>query len=55
LPRREREQAIAHHAARYAARLEYFCRKAPLQWFNFFDFWQRPEVVSKEQGAVTDE
>jgi predicted LPLAT superfamily acyltransferase len=42
LPRRERAQHLAAHAQRYADRLEYFCRKAPFQWFNFFDFWARP-------------
>ncbi len=25
--------------ARYAARLEHYCRYAPYNWFNFFDFW----------------
>jgi predicted LPLAT superfamily acyltransferase len=24
---------------RYAARLEHYCRAAPYNWFNFFDFW----------------
>lgn len=24
---------------RYVARLEHFCRLAPYNWFNFFDFW----------------
>ncbi len=24
---------------RYAARLEHYCRMAPYNWFNFFDFW----------------
>lgn len=24
---------------RYVARLEAYCRRAPYQWFNFFDFW----------------
>ena len=24
---------------RYAARLEHYCRTAPYNWFNFFDFW----------------
>jgi predicted LPLAT superfamily acyltransferase len=24
----------------YAERLQYFCLKEPLQWFNFFDFWR---------------
>jgi predicted LPLAT superfamily acyltransferase len=23
----------------YAGRLEYYCRKAPLQWYNFYSFW----------------
>lgn len=26
-------------AQRYAERLEYFCRLAPYNWFNFYDFW----------------
>jgi predicted LPLAT superfamily acyltransferase len=42
LPRRERAQHLAAHAQRYADRLEHYCRKAPYQWFNFFDFWARP-------------
>jgi predicted LPLAT superfamily acyltransferase len=24
---------------RYVARLEYYCRNAPFNWFNFYDFW----------------
>jgi hypothetical protein len=24
---------------RYVSRLEAYCRRAPYQWFNFFDFW----------------
>jgi predicted LPLAT superfamily acyltransferase len=41
LPRRERAAHLAAHAHRYAQRLEHYCRKAPYQWFNFFDFWAR--------------
>jgi len=26
--------------ARYAARLEHYCRLAPYNWFNFYDFWR---------------
>jgi predicted LPLAT superfamily acyltransferase len=44
LPRRAREQALAAYIAQYAARLEHYCGVAPLQWFNFFDFW-RPVVA----------
>ena len=39
LPRREREVALHGWAAKFAGRLEHYCLKAPLQWFNFFDFW----------------
>ncbi len=42
LPRRERQQALAAYAAAYAARLEAEARRAPLQWFNFFDIWSTP-------------
>jgi predicted LPLAT superfamily acyltransferase len=40
LSRRERQSALAGYAQRYALRLETYCQRAPLQWFNFFDFWQ---------------
>jgi predicted LPLAT superfamily acyltransferase len=26
---------------RYADRLTHYCRIAPYNWFNFFDFWQK--------------
>jgi predicted LPLAT superfamily acyltransferase len=39
LPRRGRKEALEHHAQRFAERLEFYCRLAPYNWFNFFDFW----------------
>ena len=42
LPHRDRKGAIDAYVARYARRLESYCREAPLQWFNFFDFWHEP-------------
>jgi predicted LPLAT superfamily acyltransferase len=42
LPSPGRQAAIEAYVARYAARLEWYCREAPLQWFNFFDFWHEP-------------
>jgi predicted LPLAT superfamily acyltransferase len=42
LPRARREQTISMLAAEYAARLEHHARRAPLEWFNFYDFWQLP-------------
>jgi len=41
LPRRERERLLTESVTRYAARLEHYCRIAPLQWFNFYQFWPR--------------
>jgi predicted LPLAT superfamily acyltransferase len=40
LPRKDRDAVLAGLVAEYAARLEHFCLRAPLQWFNFYDFWQ---------------
>jgi predicted LPLAT superfamily acyltransferase len=46
LPRRARGEALAQIAADYAARLEHHARRAPLEWFNFYDFWHLPETDS---------
>jgi predicted LPLAT superfamily acyltransferase len=42
VPRQGRDAALAALAADYAARLEHHCLRAPLQWFNFYDFWHLP-------------
>lgn len=46
LPRRDRDAVLAQLAAEYAARLEYHARRAPLEWFNFYDFWHMPHLES---------
>lgn len=38
--RGQRDAAVQAAIARYAALLDQYCRKAPYNWFNFFDFWQ---------------
>ncbi|MBJ7538699.1 LpxL/LpxP family acyltransferase [Marinomonas transparens] len=38
--RKERQQKLEEAVTRYARRLEHYCLLAPLQWFNFFPFWQ---------------
>lgn len=48
LPRGERQQALQHTVDRYAQRLEHYALLSPLDWFNFFDFWQLPEISEKE-------
>jgi predicted LPLAT superfamily acyltransferase len=44
LPREGRDEALVGLVADYARRLEYFCLRAPLQWFNFYDFWRLSTV-----------
>lgn len=39
VPPEARQDAIAQATRRYVARIEHFCRLAPYNWFNFYDFW----------------
>jgi predicted LPLAT superfamily acyltransferase len=39
LPRKTRKEALAVYAQKYADRLEHYCRLAPDNWFNFYDYW----------------
>lgn len=39
LPRGRREQALRDVVERYAGRLAHYARRAPNNWFNFYDFW----------------
>jgi len=39
LPRNERQATLESLAGRFAAALEAQVVRAPLQWFNFYDFW----------------
>lgn len=38
--RGQRDAAVHAAITRYAALLDQYCREAPYNWFNFFDFWQ---------------
>ena len=44
LPRKRRNEALTEYAQQYASRLEGVCQRSPLEWFNFFDFWQMSGV-----------
>jgi predicted LPLAT superfamily acyltransferase len=37
--RANRAHAIEQAVRSYAQRLEHYCRQAPYNWFNFYDFW----------------
>lgn len=47
----QRQQAIDQAMLRYAGLLEQYCRRAPYNWFNFFDFWRAPAAA----GARTEQ
>ena len=42
LVRDQRPAQLRELAQRFAARLEHYTRLAPYNWFNFYDFWNRP-------------
>jgi predicted LPLAT superfamily acyltransferase len=37
--RANRAHAVEQAVRLYAHRLEHYCRQAPSNWFNFYDFW----------------
>jgi predicted LPLAT superfamily acyltransferase len=39
LDRKAREESLRKYAQQYADRLEHYARRAPYNWFNFYDFW----------------
>lgn len=41
IPRKDRDKHLQEHVQRFATRLEEYCRKAPNNWFNFYDFWSK--------------
>jgi predicted LPLAT superfamily acyltransferase len=42
LPRGAREEGARQYVQRFSERLEHYCRLAPDNWFNFYDFWGTP-------------
>ena len=59
LPREGRMQAAAAWAGRYAARLADYATRFPLQWYNFYDFWndapaREPPAPVKGTSADAD-
>jgi predicted LPLAT superfamily acyltransferase len=48
---RGRTVAVQAAMTRYAELLEHFCRTAPYNWFNFFDFWRAPASRQAKSSA----
>ena len=51
LPRKEREEAAKAYAQQYATVLESFARRAPYNWFNFYDFWAPGKETKRPTGS----
>jgi len=49
LARGQREETLHRYVQLYAERLQSYCLKAPLQWFNFFHFWLEDAVPTGSQ------
>jgi predicted LPLAT superfamily acyltransferase len=47
-----REAQITAWVRAYAARLEAWARRYPFNWFNFYDFWDRPIAPSAAPAAL---
>ena len=48
LKRKQRDQEVAYWTQRYAERLEHYARKAPYNWFNFYNYWEGPSNSPEE-------
>lgn len=55
LSRKTRERDLQALVQLYASRLEDYCRRAPFNWFNFYDFWAGAEPQSEPTPVRTDE
>lgn len=51
LPRSGRQQALQQTVQRYAVVLQQVARQYPLQWFNFYDFWQLPKLSDQKESS----
>lgn len=45
IARQHRREAVAALVRRYAARLQHHARRAPYNWFNFYDFWHGDDAA----------
>ncbi len=51
LPRHHRQQVLQGYMQQYVALVEQHCIRAPLQWFNFYQFWNSSECYPKNKSS----
>ena len=55
LSRGSRDKDLQQWVQRYADRLEHYCRYAPYNWFNYFDYWHNdPQPGSLENDSANE-
>lgn len=52
--REDRAAAVQAALTRYVERVEHYCRTAPDNWFNFFDFWQDAGAATPQHPTPAD-
>lgn len=52
LPRQDAEAAVQAYAQQYATALEAQCARAPLQWFNFYPYWNDRAATANSEERV---
>lgn len=52
-PRHERDAHLRRCVVQFAANLESIVKRDPLQWYNFFPFWDEPAARDKVEAAAT--
>lgn len=51
IPRQHRRDGVAAQVLRYAARLQHHARRAPYNWFNFYDFWHGDDAAPQADNG----
>jgi hypothetical protein len=54
-PHHERDAHLRDCATRFAANLESIVRRDPLQWYNFYPFWDEPASGGRERTRADGE
>ncbi|HWV03069.1 MAG: LpxL/LpxP family acyltransferase [Ralstonia sp.] len=52
--REDRAAAVQAAVARYVERVEHYCRAAPYNWFNYFDFWQDADAAGAQNHTPAE-
>ncbi len=51
ITRKDRKLQLDSIVQRYAKRLEFYCVRSPLQWFNFYSFWSKENTSTLESAS----